>query len=95
MATCNGCSASIDFVPLPTGRKMPVDSARKAIVVEPRKGPLKVVLDDGQVVSARLATLAEVELASAPGSLVRFARTSHFASCPAADRFRAKGRTAP
>ena len=95
MARCNGCDAPIDFVPTPIGTKMPVDSERKAIVVTPRSGPLKFVLDNGNVVSARLATEAESAAASQPGSIVKLARAPHWAACPARERFRAKGRTAP
>jgi hypothetical protein len=88
MATCNGCGVPIAFVATPAGKKMPVDATYATIVVDPTS-TLKFVLDDGSVVSARLANDVMVPTATTSG------RLPHWSSCRAADRFRAKGRTAP
>lgn len=91
MATCQGCGKAIQFVVTPGGKKMPVNVEPIAVVVT-KGGPLRVVLDDGSVVAARACVEGDAEH---PGTNVVEARTSHFSDCPRAERFRAKGRTAP
>jgi hypothetical protein len=90
VATCNGCGEAIDWVVTAGGKKMPVSAERLAVVVAAGE-PLRVVLNDGRVVAARRAT--DVDLAA--GLTIHDARTSHFATRSRAERFRAKGRTAP
>jgi hypothetical protein len=85
MPLCD-CGAAIEFVRTTTGKRMPVNAHPINVVLE--KGPLRVVLEDGRVVSAREPKPGELEGVIA-------ARTSHFATCSLASRFRAKGRTAP
>lgn len=90
MATCNGCGAAIDFVLMRTGKKMPADAKRTAVVVD-SQGPLKFVTDTGELISARVATDAD----GAFPIKIQHLRAPHWAACPARDRFKAKGRTAP
>lgn len=89
MSTTCACGASIDFVTTPAGKKMPVNVEQLRVIVE-KGGPVRAVLADGRVVACRLANLEGDEKLE-----VVVGRTSHFASCSVADRFRAKGRTAP
>lgn len=81
---CRGCGQPIEFVKTANGKRI----AKPLCVVVTPGGPLKVVLADGRVVSAREA----VEGDGAIGTTDTVeARTSHFANCSKADSFR-KGR---
>lgn len=79
---CTACSAPICFIATPAGKKLPVDAEEICVVVG--AGPLKVVLDDGTVVSAR-ETLPEDTFT--PGVNVIAAWTPHWASCSDPDRY--------
>lgn len=86
MSRCKGCDAEIEWVKTTTGKRIPVDVAPVCVVVT-SGGPLKVVLDSGNVVSARLCVEGDAEH---EGTNVVEARTSHFATCRDADKFRSK-----
>lgn len=86
MSACKGCGAAIAWTETATGKKMPLNPARIRVVPSSQTdAPLKVVLDNGTVISARAASADEVEG-------VVSARTSHFATCPQARAFRERGR---
>jgi hypothetical protein len=79
---CRACDAPIEFVTTESGNKMPVDAVRVLVVEEPG-AKLRMVLDDGRVVAARLVRDGEAGVS---------ARASHFSTCPEADKFRRKRR---
>ena len=75
---CRGCGAEILFVPTVAGKLMPCDPC--PVPYWPREGaPGKIVTMDGRVVSCDL---------EGPREKARFGRVSHFATCPAARRFK-------
>ena len=84
MAICKGCGATITFVRLCNGRMMPVNPT-PVYYEDPRDGAAVIVTEDGRVSSGRQEGVAVV------GSRVR-GYISHFATCPAADRYRRHGK---
>lgn len=80
-STCRGCGAPIVFIRTQAGKSMPCDAEPVTYWQEPG-GPHKIVTPNGEVRSARL----EGDLQQATG----IGYVSHFATCPAADKFRRK-----
>ena len=79
MAKCKACGADIVFIPTKAGKTMPCDSQKIPYRVNLTSGKYNLVLPDGRV------TRADLDLESN-----QFGYVSHFATCPAADRFRRK-----
>ena len=78
MATCKGCGKKIIWI-----GKMPCDPDQ-IIYRQEKRGNLKVVTQNGEVLSAVL--FDNPETATGIGYI------SHFATCPKADQFRRRGR---
>jgi hypothetical protein len=77
---CKGCGQQIRWTRTPQGRAMPLDPEPIPVTLDPR-GPLTVVLEDGNVKKARKHEGTDVYEPV-------MARVSHFATCVEADRFR-------
>ena len=79
MSRCKGCGAEITWVKMAGGKAMPCDPG--LVTYRQRTlGRLKIVTPNGEVVSGDTET--DPEQATGIGYI------SHFATCPAADRFR-------
>lgn len=79
-AKCRACGAEIIFIKTKAGKQMPCDPV--PVPYWPRDGGSgRIVSMDGRVVSCDL---------DGPRDKARFGRVSHFATCPAAGRFRRK-----
>ena len=81
---CRGCGADIAFIKTVAGKTMPVNPEEVAYE-QKAGGSLKIVTPNGEVLSAERP--ADPEKATGIGYI------SHFATCPAADRF--SGRKKP
>lgn len=80
MAICKGCGATIQWVRLTNGRMMPVNPT--PVYYEDRRDSDAVIItEDGRVSCGHTEAVAVV------GSKVR-GWVSHFATCPAADKYR-------
>lgn len=77
--TCRGCGAPIVFIRTPGGKAMPCD-AEPVTYWQDALGLYKIVTPNGEVVSAKLE--GDAQKATGIGYM------SHFATCPAADKFR-------
>ena len=77
MAKCKSCGAEIRWIRLVTGKMMPVNSEKVPYSYDP-KGTMTLMTEDGRVI-----TKAVLDMKSDAYGYV-----SHFATCPAADRFR-------
>ena len=77
--TCRGCGAPIVWIPTPGGKSMPCDA--EPVQYRERKGAKgKVVTPNGEVLSA--------DVGVAPEEATGVGYISHFATCPAAGKFR-------
>lgn len=74
MATCKGCGKPIVWI-----GKIPCDP-EQIIYRQEKKGNLRVVTPNGEVLSAVLS--------DDPSTATGIGYISHFATCPQADRFR-------
>ena len=74
---CRGCGADIAFIKTVAGKSMPVDP--NSIRFTPAGGPNTYVMMDGTVIRGREPREGDEEQA--------IGYRSHFATCPAADRF--------
>jgi hypothetical protein len=82
MPKCKGCGAEIIFIKTAGGKAMPCDA--NPVVYWERKGAKnKIVTPNGKVKSCELS--GEVERATGMGYI------PHWATCPAAERFKTKG----
>lgn len=79
-AACRGCGAPIVFITTPAGKITPADAEPINVTLDDA-GELKVLLEDGRVVSARRHGPTDLYEPTQ-------ARLSHFASCPQAANFR-------
>lgn len=87
---CRSCDADIDFVTLPSGKKMPVEGLDvETYYLRPDHGfvdsahpRLVIVTDDGTLVRGRQAGSHENGVLRVEG------RESHFARCPGAKEHR-------
>jgi hypothetical protein len=77
-SACAGCRAAIEWAETVERESVAVDPAR-VLVVEDDAGPLRMVLKDRRVVSARLAQ---------PGEHGVLARATHVSTCPHPERIR-------
>jgi hypothetical protein len=82
---CKGCGAQIRWARTDRNRPMPVEPEPSLVVPEP-EGALNVLLLDGRVTKARLASEGEQDAVQG--------YESHFARCPQASNFR-RGSEAP
>lgn len=82
---CRGCGADIAFIKTTAGKSMPVDPFPISFV--PEGGPNTYVMMDGTVKRGREPKRDEDQVVTQIGY------RSHFATCPAADRF--SGRKKP
>lgn len=79
MAKCKGCGADIVWIKTPGGKSMPCDSAQLTYWKNSHGSDI-IVTPNGEVFRANLTG----DLAQATGIGYR----SHFATCPAANKFR-------
>lgn len=79
--TCRGCGAPIIWIKTAAGKSMPCD-AEPITYWQDSTGSNKIVTPNGEVLSARLE--GDPQKATSIGYI------SHFATCPAADKFRRK-----
>ena len=80
---CKSCGAPVVDVKTPDGKWMPLDADSGQRVRVTKGGDLRVVLEDGSVKAA-------VKAYARGGSVLAW--TSHFATCPDADKHRKGGR---
>jgi len=78
-AACRGCGREIGFIKTVKGKTMPVDP--EAVTFIPEGGPNTYVMADGSIKRGR-----DVEYGDTESGWIGY--RSHFATCPAADRFR-------
>ena len=78
-APCRGCGKEIAFIRTVKGKSMPVDP--EPVYFIPAGGPNTYVMIDGSIRRGR-----EPKQADRESSMIGY--RSHFATCPAADRFR-------
>ena len=79
VGTCRGCGAPIIWIKTASGKAMPCD-AKPVMYWRDVCGPERIVTKDGHVVTGRL--MGDALSPTGTGYI------SHFATCPAADRFR-------
>ena len=78
ISKCRGCGANLIYIKTAAGKHMPCDPP--LVPYWPREGgPGRIVTMDGRVVACDL---------EGPREKARFGRVSHFATCPAAGRFK-------
>lgn len=82
MKRCRSCGKPIVWIKMQTGNWMPCDEGMVPYKQDP-EGPATVIAQHGEAIRCRL------EFDGIPTGL---ARTSHFATCPDADKFRNRGR---
>ena len=78
-APCRGCGKEIAFIRTKAGTSMPVDAV--AVEFIPAGGPNTYVMLDGSIQRGRDMHWDDME-----AGMIGY--RSHFATCPAADRFR-------
>lgn len=78
-APCRGCGKEIAFIKTEKGKTMPVDP--EPMYFTPAGGPNTYVMIDGTIQRGR-----ETEYGDKGSAWIGY--RSHFANCPAADRFR-------
>lgn len=78
MAKCKGCGRDIFWTRTPKGKAMPVDAVPVKYWPD-RNGPGKIVLINGELLSCRF---------EGPEETAQMGCTPHWATCPAADKFR-------
>ena len=76
MSKCKTCGAEIIWLPTLGGKNMPCD-AKPIPYTEDPSGSLTLVTSDGRVVKAKADICSD-----------KMGYTSHFATCPDADRWR-------
>ena len=83
---CRACGEPIDFLLLPSGRRMPVDGDQaETWYIHPRRrlgNQVTLVTDEGKVIQG------ERGLATDPGVLAVQAREAHWANCTHGEQFR-------
>lgn len=77
MAKCKACGAEMIFIKMRSGKSMPVDEKPVAYYKGDKN---KIVTDDGEVIRCNLDGSSD--------EFLGFGYVSHFATCPAAERFR-------
>ena len=78
-APCRGCGKDIAFIRTKAGKSMPVDA--DAVEFIPAGGPNTYVMIDGSIQRGREKHWDDME-----NGMIGY--RSHFATCPAADKFR-------
>ena len=81
MAICKACGAELIFIKLPGGKAMPCNAQPIPFRNNLQRGALKLILPDGRIARGDFDPSSDV-----------FGYESHFATCPAAARFRKEGR---
>lgn len=82
ISVCKGCGAPIVWIKTESGKSMPCD-AEQIVYWQKAGGREKVVTPNGEVISC--------ELTGNPDRATGAGYRSHFATCPAADKFRRGG----
>ena len=77
MSKCKACGAEIVWIRMTGGKMMPCDAQKIPFRKNFASGELSLVLPDGRVVRGDLDLESE-----------EFGYQSHFATCPAANKFR-------
>ena len=77
MAICKACGEKLIFIKLPGGKAMPCNATPIPFRKDFQGGALTLILPDGRITRGEFA----------PGSDL-YGYESHFATCPAAERFR-------
>jgi len=84
MPECRSCGAWITWVVMPSGKAMPVNSEEIPFLIDESSDHLAIT-PDGEVVRGRTCSESyEPE----EGQRWVYARLSHFATCPEADKHR-------
>ena len=78
---CRSCGASIEWITMPSGKKMPVNEEEVALIPS-EAGRVLAIMPEGEII--RGIACAE----SYEAERWVYARVSHFATCPKADSFR-------
>ena len=78
-APCRGCGKEIAFIKTEKGKTMPVDPDPHTFV--PEDGLNTYVMENGEICRGR-----ELDYGDMHGTRIGY--ISHFATCPAADKFR-------
>ena len=81
MAICKACGAELIWIKFPGGKAMPCNAQPIPFKPNSKSGALKLMLPDGRVTRGDFY----------PGSTT-FGYESHFATCPAAARFRKRSK---
>lgn len=81
MAICKGCGKEIQFIPLKSGKKAPVEM-RPVYYEDTERGSKVIVTEDGRISKGREAVIFS------EGAVRGY--LSHFVACPAAEAFRQK-----
>ena len=79
-STCNSCGATIRWITLVGGRRMPINA------MPSEKGNITCWEVDGETYGR---VLPQLDLATLPPDVPRY--VSHFATCPSAQKHRGKG----
>lgn len=82
---CRACGATIMFLKTAKGKTMPVDESAVFFKAHPDGKELFILGDGTTMRGNRVTDRAEGD---------RFGYISHFATCPAADQFRKRGKKA-
>lgn len=77
MAKCKACGADIIWIKTKNGKPMPCDSQKIPYRNTFPKGSLTLVCPDGRIAKGEFDITSDT-----------FGYQSHFATCPAADRYR-------
>ena len=77
MAKCKACGADIVWIKLKNGKAAPCNAQRIPYKINLRDGAYRLILPDGRVTRGDLDLESDV-----------YGYESHFATCPAAERFR-------
>lgn len=81
MSKCRSCGAEVIWIKMDSGKKMPCDATQKTYWAK-MGGTQKIVTPNGEVISCEL----EGDMKDATG----IGYTSHFTTCPYADKHRRK-----
>lgn len=82
---CKACGAEIVWIRMRSGRMMPCDALQVLYTPDPKNGRLTLISEEGRIVKGNPAPVP-IE----PGIQCCIGYGSHYATCPAADRFRRK-----
>ena len=84
MSRCRYCAAEIIWIKMRSGKAMPCNTG-KIPYMEDKNGYMKLVTEDGRLITARMIDNTETSTRADGIGYV-----SHYATCPGADRIRRK-----